>query len=75
MVPDVSKFPGHIACSSKSQSEIVIPVRGKDKNEFIGLLDVDSAALADFDETDRIYLFKVIHQLEKLDQFSHWEWH
>src|SRR6478672_1789807 len=46
IVPDVERFPGHIACSSLSRSEIVIPLR-KDK-EFVGLLDVDSAQLSAF---------------------------
>lgn len=54
MVPDVEKFPGHIACSSQSKSEIVIPILKK--GEVIGVLDVDSNKLDDFDETDKINL-------------------
>ena len=44
---DVEKFEGHIACSSKSKSEIVVPIRRN--NEFIGLLDIDSEKLGSFD--------------------------
>ena len=58
IVPDVEKFPGHIACSSLSKSEIVIPMI---KNgEVIGVLDVDSAELNEFDETDQLYLQQII---------------
>ena len=58
IVPDVEKFPGHIACSSLSRSEIVIPLR-KD-NEFVGLLDVDSAQLSAFDNTDQQCLEQIV---------------
>lgn len=54
LVPDVEAFPGHIACSSDSKSEIVVPVI-KD-GEVKMVLDVDSDVLNDFDETDKIYL-------------------
>jgi L-methionine (R)-S-oxide reductase len=58
IVPDVEKFPGHIACSSLSRSEIVIPLI---KNgDVIGVLDVDAAALDQFDETDKMYLTEII---------------
>ena len=57
IVPDVEAFPGHIACSSLSKSEIVIPIIRK--NEVIGVLDVDSAELNLFDETDQMYLEKI----------------
>src|SRR5437762_14131341 len=50
IVPDVEKFPGHIACSSLSRSEIVMPVVRN--NEVIAVLDVDSEEYNDFDETD-----------------------
>ncbi|WP_026462226.1 GAF domain-containing protein [Adhaeribacter aquaticus] len=54
IVPDVDAFPGHIACSSDSKSEIVVPVF---KNEqVVMVLDVDSNKLDDFDETDKYYL-------------------
>ena len=54
IVPDVEKFPGHIACSSESKSEIVIPLMSD--NTVFGVLDIDSDKLNDFDEIDRIYL-------------------
>lgn len=54
IVPDVDKFPGHIACSSESRSEIVVPIRKDD--EIIAVLDIDSRELARFDEIDRKYL-------------------
>lgn len=58
IVPDVEKFPGHIACSSLSKSEIVIPLM---KNgEVCGVLDIDSSALNSFDETDRLYLEEIV---------------
>lgn len=52
VVPDVERFPGHIACSSLSKSEIVIPLLNS-KNEVWAVLDIDSSQLHDFDETDR----------------------
>ena len=55
VVPDVEQFPGHIACSSLSRSEIVVPVFSQ-ANEVIAVLDIDSKELATFDETDRQYL-------------------
>ena len=58
IVPDVEKFPGHIACSSLSRSEIVVPVIRN--NEVIAVLDVDSESLDQFDETDKIYLEQII---------------
>ena len=51
IVPDLMKFPGHIACDSRSRSEIVIPVRDN-KGRVIGVLDVDSKELGHFDEVD-----------------------
>ena len=61
VVPDVDKFPGHIACSSASRSEIVVPVFHE--GEIIAVLDIDSAELATFDETDRQYLERVVKLL------------
>ena len=61
VVPDVEKFPGHIACSSASRSEIVVPVRKE--GDIIAVLDIDSAQLATFDETDRHYLEKIVQLL------------
>lgn len=58
IVPDVEQFPGHIACSSLSRSEIVIPIIRN--NEVVGVLDVDSIDLAEFDETDERYLEEII---------------
>ncbi|HEX3025490.1 MAG TPA: GAF domain-containing protein [Chitinophagaceae bacterium] len=58
IVEDVEKFPGHIACSSLSKSEIVVPLI-KDTIVF-GVLDVDSDVLNDFDETDKLFLEEII---------------
>ncbi|MES2872728.1 MAG: GAF domain-containing protein [Bacteroidota bacterium] len=58
IVPDVEAFPGHIACSSASKSEIVIPLFKA--GEVVGVLDVDSAELNEFDETDSTYLSQII---------------
>ena len=55
VVPDVHQFPGHIACDSRSNSEIVVPVRSAN-GKIMAVLDVDSAAFSSFDETDRVYL-------------------
>ena len=55
IVPDVEQFPGHIACSSESKSEIVVPVFGTD-GKVIAVLDIDSEHLATFDDIDRKYL-------------------
>ena len=57
IVPDVEQFPGHIACSSLSRSEIVVPV-WRD-GEVVAVLDVDSEHLATFDEEDRVWLEKI----------------
>jgi L-methionine (R)-S-oxide reductase len=63
IVPNVDEFPGHIACSSDSKSEIVLPAM---KNgEVVLILDVDSDQLSDFDETDGIYLSQVMNIIEK----------
>ena len=60
LVPDVDKFPGHIACNSGSKSEIVVPgIDAQDKVKFV--LDVDSDKLADFDDIDRQYLEQVVN--------------
>lgn len=57
VVPNVDEFPGHIACSSASKSEIVVPVFTN--GEVVAVLDVDSEHLAFFDETDKIYLEQI----------------
>lgn len=59
VVLDVDKFPGHIACSSASRSEIVVPIYNKEK-EVVGVLDIDSDRLAEFDETDREWLERIV---------------
>ena len=58
IVPDVEAFPGHIACSSLSKSEIVVPVIRN--SVVVAVLDVDSEQLSQFDETDQYYLEKII---------------
>ena len=58
VVPDVDLFPGHIACSSASRSEIVVPIHNP-KGQVVAVLDIDSAELATFDETDRIWLERI----------------
>lgn len=57
IVPDVEEFPGHIACSSASKSEIVVPIFCND--EVVAVLDIDSEKLATFDDTDKKYLEKI----------------
>ena len=64
VVPDVEQFPGHIACSSLSRSEIVVPVFGSD-GEVCAVLDIDSRDLATFDATDARYLETICRQLLK----------
>ncbi len=62
IVPDVEKFPGHIACSSLSKSEIVVPLIHN--NDVIGVLDVDSELLDQFDETDQKYLEEIVSNIK-----------
>ncbi len=64
IVPDVTQFKGHIACSSASRSEIVVPLF--QNNTVIAVLDIDSQFVNTFDETDQCYLGKVINLLEKI---------
>lgn len=61
VVPDVEEFPGHIACSSESRSEIVVPV-WKDGG-IVAVLDIDSKELGCFDDIDRKYLEKIVENL------------
>ncbi|MBL7919005.1 MAG: GAF domain-containing protein [Bacteroidia bacterium] len=63
IVEDVEKFPGHIACSSLSKSEIVLPLFDAQKN-VIAVFDVDSDELNSFDKTDEMYLNKIINLLK-----------
>ncbi len=58
IVPDVEKFPGHIACSSKSRSEIVVPFVRDGQTRFV--LDVDSDTLDDFSSIDQRYLERIV---------------
>ena len=62
IVPDVEQFPGHIACSSLSRSEIVVPVFGPD-GSVMGVLDIDSEHLATFDVVDKEWLEKMLEQI------------
>jgi GAF domain-containing protein len=62
VVEDVEKFPGHIACSSLSRSEIVVPVCREGK--VIAVLDIDSTELASFDQTDRLWLERIVALLK-----------
>jgi len=61
VVPDVEKFPGHIACSSESRSEIVVPVWKDDR--IIAVLDIDSEKLGTFDDVDRKYLEEICRMI------------
>ena len=63
VVPDVEQFPGHIACSSESRSEIVVPVRSAE-GEIIAVLDIDSMDLATFDEVDKQWLEEIVKVFE-----------
>ncbi|MDP3393193.1 GAF domain-containing protein [Sediminibacterium sp.] len=58
IVPDVEKFPGHIACSSLSKSEIVVPLINE--GQIWGVLDVDSSEYNQFNETDQLYLEQIV---------------
>ena len=62
IVPDVEKFPGHIACSSLSRSEIVVPVIKN--NEVVAVLDVDSEHLSYFDKTDQKFLERIVYLIK-----------
>jgi GAF domain-containing protein len=61
VVPDVEEFPGHIACSSESRSEIVVPVFSGD--DIIAVLDIDSRELATFDDTDAHWLEQIVKSI------------
>ena len=70
IVPDVHEFPGHIACNSASRSEIVLPfylqpaLEGETR-KIMGVLDVDSDQLANFDSTDEVYLTRILEKLAR----------
>jgi GAF domain-containing protein len=63
IVPDVEKFPGHIACSNRSRSEIVVPFVADGETRFV--LDIDSDQLADFDATDQVHLERLVAMIGK----------
>ncbi|MDF2418945.1 GAF domain-containing protein [Acinetobacter beijerinckii] len=63
IVPDVDQFPGHIACSSASKSEIVLPIMSN--GDCVGVLDIDSDELNQFDEIDAEYLQQLMLMIEK----------
>ncbi|MCX7641636.1 MAG: GAF domain-containing protein [Elusimicrobiales bacterium] len=65
IVEDVNKFPGHIACSSVSKSEIVVPIFRKNREVF-GVLDIDSEKYSNFDITDKIYLEKITSYISEI---------
>jgi GAF domain-containing protein len=69
IVPDVDQFPGHIACSAASKSEIVVPVFNKE-NEVIMVIDIDSDEYSAFDTTDQYYLEKIAVILAQCAQKS-----
>ena len=62
IVPDVALFPGHIACNTESRSEIVVPLISN--GAVIGVLDIDSNRLNDFDKTDKLYLERICRIIE-----------
>lgn len=65
VVPDVEQFPGHIACSSESQSEIVVPIMGSN-GSVLAVLDIDSREIATFDTTDSLYLEQIASLLSPI---------
>ena len=65
VVPDVEAFPGHIACSSLSRSEIVVPVYDASHSAIVGVLDIDSKELAAFDETDKRCLEQIVEVISR----------
>lgn len=72
LVPDVHAFPGHIACDSASNSEIVLPVHAN--GHVVGVLDIDSPTIGRFCETDREFLLKLVDLVEARCNFSHTEY-
>ena len=69
LVPDVHAYPGHIACDSVSNAEIVIPIHWNGR--VIGVLDIDSPTIGRFDKTDEAWLCAIVRQLEACCDFSH----
>ncbi len=68
IVDDVEAFPTHIACSSLSRSEIVVPIH-RSNGDVYGVIDIDSTELSAFDATDRLYIEKIANILSKELQF------
>ncbi len=71
VVTDVDQFPGHIACSSLAKSEIVVPLKTS-QAKIIGVLDVDSASYAEFDDIDKKYLEELINTPELIKVFDNY---
>lgn len=67
-VDDVHAFPGHIACDSASQSEIVVPIR--QNGRVVGVLDIDSPILSRFDEIDELYLVQLVRHIQDACPFD-----
>lgn len=67
-VGDLHAFPGHIACDSASQSEIVVPIH--QNGHVVGVLDIDSPALSRFDETDELYLVQLVRHIQNACRFD-----
>ena len=64
VVKDIDKFPGHIACSAQSRSEIVIPMKNEN-DDVIAVLDIDSSKIADFSSSDQTYLEQIVEHIMK----------
>ncbi|WP_330372656.1 GAF domain-containing protein [Oribacterium sp. P6A1] len=67
---DVHLFPGHIACDSASNSEIVVPIHNKITAEIVGVLDIDSPSLSRFTEEDREGLEELVRGLEEVTEWE-----
>lgn len=70
VVPDVDKFPGHIACDPRSRSEIVVPVFDS-RRQLRAVLDIDSEEPSKFDQTDQQYLEQIVKQMRSLAWTEH----
>ena len=70
MIADVHQFPGHIACDSASNSEIVIPIHNKISGDIVGVLDIDSPSLSRFTDADKEGLETFVRTLEDVTEWS-----
>lgn len=70
MIADVHQFPGHIACDSASNSEIVIPIHNKITGDIVGVLDIDSPSLSRFTDADKEGLETFVRTLEDVTEWS-----